>query len=481
MSNNDGTIIKVRPNFSYTGVSEKNNETGDTQNANVEEQKVKSEETKDFSNSHSHNPNTNPKKKKANPSPNPRKNSAYYQNQCVEDTPPPILIDTDVKSKVFKAQDFSNSFVVLILFHHAWDYQGTKEMESFSEHVEKFKDQNCKLLGVSRDGPSVLKDWMNECAWPIPVISDMNLAPKDFGIIQRLGLPLQHGYAVPSAVVIDKKGVIRTIASHSPSDGGCCVGEILRIVTALKQVVVPGDNGKLTPANWDAKQPFIVNTRKGVDDYYYRKYGLREKKYWPTSPRSENKGGNNDSKEEKGAIQENGGVGGNDKTKKEGGTKEKNDEAKNGSTNEKNKEAKNDKVGVSNKKNEEGKSNKVGGTNEKNDEGKNEKVGGTNERNEAEGTNVNIKEGKDTKLGDTNEQNEEGKSDKGGGTNEKNEKEKNIKGQSQSTNEKKEEDKSETKEEGKSEEVGVPSNEKKEKDKSDEIGAVEDDNERKHL
>ena len=484
MSNNDGTIIKVKPNFSYTGVSEKNNETGDTQNANVEEQKVKSEETKDFSNSHSHNPNTNPKKKKANPSPNPRKNSAYYQNQCVEDTPPPILIDTDVKSKVFKAQDFSNSFVVLILFHHAWDYQGTKEMESFSEHVEKFKDQNCKLLGVSRDGPSVLKDWMDECGWPIPVISDMNLAPKDFGIIQRLGLPLQHGYAVPSAVVIDKKGVIRTIASHSPSDGGCCVGEILRIVTALNQVVVPGDNGKLTPANWDAKQPFIVNTRKGVDDYYYRKYGLREKKYWPTSPRSESKGGiNNGSKEEKGAIQENGGVGGNDKTKKEGGTKEKNDEAKNdkvGSTNEKNKEAKNDKVGVSNKKNEEGKSNKVGGTNEKNDEGKNEKVGGTNERNEADGTNVNIKEGKDTKLGGTNEQNEEGKSDKGGGTNEKNEKEKNIKGQSQSTNEKKEEDKSETKGEGKSEEVGVP-NEKKEKDKSDEIGAVEDDNERKHL
>ena len=297
-STDDGTVIKVRPNFSYTGVSEKNNETGDTQNSNVDEQK--SEETKDFSNSHSHNPNTNPNKKKANPSPNPRKNSAYYQNQCVEETPPPILIDIDGKSKVFKAQDFSNSFVVLILFHHAWDYQGTKEMESFSEHVKKFKDQNCKLLGVSRDGPSVLKDWMDECGWPIPVISDMNLAPKDFGVIQRLGLPLQHGYAVPSAVVIDKKGVIRTIASHSPSDGGCCVGEILRIVTALNQVVVPGDNGKLTPANWDAKQPFIVNTRKGVDDYYYRKYGLREKKYWP-STRSESKGGINNDSKEKGA------------------------------------------------------------------------------------------------------------------------------------------------------------------------------------
>ena len=168
------------------------------------------------------------------------------------------------------------------------------------KHVKKFKDQNCKLLGVSRDGPSVLKDWMDECGWPIPVISDMNLAPKDFGVIQRLGLPLQHGYAVPSAVVIDKKGVIRTIASHSPSDGGCCVGEILRIVTALNQVVVPGDNGKLTPANWDAKQPFIVNTRKGVDDYYYRKYGLREKKYWP-STRSESKGGINNDSKEKGA------------------------------------------------------------------------------------------------------------------------------------------------------------------------------------
>ena len=217
------------------------------------------------------------------------------------------------------------------------------------KHVKKFKDQNCKLLGVSRDGPSVLKDWMDECGWPIPVISDMNLAPKDFGVIQRLGLPLQHGYAVPSAVVIDKKGVIRTIASHSPSDGGCCVGEILRIVTALKQVVVPGDNGKLTPANWDAKQPFIVNTRKGVDDYYYRKYGLREKKYW-SSPRSENKGGINNDSKDKGvkSKQENDEVGGADKKKEEGNI---------------------DKVGGTKKKNEEGFKDKVGGTNEKNEEG----------------------------------------------------------------------------------------------------------------
>ena len=313
---------------------------------------------------------------------------------CVEETPPPILIDTDGKVKVFNAKDFSNKFVVLILFHHAWDYQGTKEVEQFSEHVQKFKDQNCQLLGVSRDGPAVLTDWMKECAWNFPVVSDVNLAPKDFGIIQRLGLPLQHGYAVPSVVVIDKRGVVRTIASHSPCDGGCCVDEILRIVTALNQVVVPGDNGKLTPANWDAKQPYMVNTRKGVDDYYYRKYGLREEKYWSSKKRALTKS---------------------DQTK---GTSEKKDEIKSNkieSTNENKEEGKSDKAKGTKEKNVEDKSDKVEATTDKKVEGKGDKVEGTNNKKE---------EGKGAKVGDTNNKKEVGKREgksEGGGTKEKKE------------------------------------------------------------
>ena len=328
---------------------------------------------------------------------------------CVEETPPPILIDTDGKVKVFNAKDFSNKFVVLILFHHAWDYQGTKEVEQFSEHLQKFKDQNCQLLGVSRDGPAVLTDWMKECSWNFPVVSDVNLAPKDFGIIQRLGLPLQHGYAVPSVVVIDKRGVVRTIASHSPCDGGCCVDEILRIVTALNQVVVPGDNGKLTPANWDAKQPYMVNTRKGVDDYYYRKYGLREEKYWSSKTKAQTKS---------------------DQTK---GTSEKKDESKSNkieSTNEKKEEGKSDKVKGTKEKKVEDKSDKVEATTEKKVEGKGDKVEATNEKkevgkhegkSEGEGTNEKKEEGKGNKVEDTTEKKIESKENKVDGTNQEKE------------------------------------------------------------
>ena len=328
---------------------------------------------------------------------------------CVEETPPPILIDTDGKVKVFNAKDFSNKFVVLILFHHAWDYQGTKEVEQFSEHLQKFKDQNCQLLGVSRDGPAVLTDWMKECSWNFPVVSDVNLAPKDFGIIQRLGLPLQHGYAVPSVVVIDKRGVVRTIASHSPCDGGCCVDEILRIVTALNQVVVPGDNGKLTPANWDNKQPYMVNTRKGVDDYYYRKYGLREEKYWSSKTKAQTKS---------------------DQTK---GTSEKKDESKSNkieSTNEKKEEGKSDKVKGTKEKKVEDKSDKVEATTEKKVEGKGDKVEATNEKkevgkhegkSEGEGTNEKKEEGKGNKVEDTTEKKIESKENKVDGTNQEKE------------------------------------------------------------
>ena len=183
-------------------------------------------------------------------------------------SPPAVLIKPNGESENFDPAKYNGQYLVLILFNHAWDEQCGKELKSFSETFSEFEKQNCSVLGISRDGPSVLMDWIDEMKIiKFPLISDNNLTSLDAGISQRLGISLPAGYAIPSIIVIDKKGTLRYIGSNLPSPGNSAA-EVLRVVTALNSVVDPGNGEKITPANWQPSKPFIVNNEKEVAKYY---------------------------------------------------------------------------------------------------------------------------------------------------------------------------------------------------------------------
>ena len=185
---------------------------------------------------------------------------------------PAVLIKPNGESENFDPSKYNGQYLVLILCNHAWDEQCTKELKSFSEIFSKFGEQNCSVLGISRDGPSVLMDWIREMKTiKFPLVSDNNLASFDVGISQRLGISLPAGYAIPSIIVIDKKGALRYIGSNLPAPGNSAA-EVLRVVTALNSVVDPGMGEKITPANWQPLKPFIVNTEKEVAKYYAKNF-----------------------------------------------------------------------------------------------------------------------------------------------------------------------------------------------------------------
>ena len=185
-----------------------------------------------------------------------------------QNNPPPVLIKPNGESEIFYPEKYKGQYLVLILFNHAWDDQCSKEVKSFSELFSQFGEQNCKVLGISRDGPAVLMDWIDEMKTvQFPLVSDQNLASFDIGISQRLGISLPAGYAIPSVIVMDKKGALRYIGSNLPAPGNSAP-EVLRVVTALNSVVDPGKGKKITPANWESSKPFIWNKEKEVAKYY---------------------------------------------------------------------------------------------------------------------------------------------------------------------------------------------------------------------
>ena len=77
-------------------------------------------------------------------------------------SPPPVLIQPNGESEIFNPEKYKGQYLVLILYNHAWDDQCSKEVKSFSEMFSKFEEQNCSVLGISRDGPAVLMDWIDE-------------------------------------------------------------------------------------------------------------------------------------------------------------------------------------------------------------------------------------------------------------------------------------------------------------------------------
>ena len=187
-------------------------------------------------------------------------------------SPPAVLIKPNGESENFDPAKYNGQYLVLILCNHAWDKQCSKELKSFSEIFSDFGEQNCSVLGISRDGPSVLMDWIRDMKIiKFPLVSDNNLASFDVGISQRLGISLPAGYAIPSIIVIDKKGALRYIGSNLPAPGNSAA-EVLRVVTALNSVVDPGKGEKITPANWQPSKPFIVNTEKEVAKYYAKNF-----------------------------------------------------------------------------------------------------------------------------------------------------------------------------------------------------------------
>ena len=187
-------------------------------------------------------------------------------------TPSPVIVHHGGKPDIFNVNAYSGKYLVLVLIHSAWEPCSSKEVLSFSKMLAEFENQNCNVVGISRDGPAVLIDWMKENdEFLFPIISDLNLAENDFGLTQRLGLTLSLGYPIHSSVVIDNQGIIRYISSNFPSHGDSA-GEILRIVKALNIIVDKADGRKLTPANWEPEDHIIWNTRQGVDHYYSKAY-----------------------------------------------------------------------------------------------------------------------------------------------------------------------------------------------------------------
>ena len=108
------------------------------------------------------------------------------------------LISPNGNMEELQMNKFSSSYLCLVVFRGAMEPLSSLELMNFSNNISKFQDLDCKLVGVARDSPMVLQDWMVEpmvekgekVLATFPCISCPNLGADGIGLIQAVGVPL---------------------------------------------------------------------------------------------------------------------------------------------------------------------------------------------------------------------------------------------------------------------------------------------------
>ncbi len=132
--------------------------------------------------------------------------------------------------------------------------------------MDKFKEKNCEVLGISVDSPYSHYAWRQT---PVekggigriryPLVSDLNKKISlSYGVLLE-----DAGIALRGLFLIDKEGIIRhNLVNDLPL--GRNFDEALRILEALQY---HESVGEVCPANWKPGEEAMKPTAEGVAEY----------------------------------------------------------------------------------------------------------------------------------------------------------------------------------------------------------------------
>lgn len=190
--------------------------------------------------------------------------STMITKQAPDFTATAVMPDNTMKED-FSLSDYRGKYVILFFYPLNFTFVCPSEILVFNQYLEKFKEKNCEIIGVSVDSPFSHLAWKNT-----PVneggIGDVQfplVADLDKSIATDYGVMLESGVAIRGTFLIDKEGIVRhAVLNDLPL--GRNVEEALRMVGALQFHEKHGD---VCPANWQEGDAAMTPTKKGVAEY----------------------------------------------------------------------------------------------------------------------------------------------------------------------------------------------------------------------
>ncbi|MDP8207562.1 MAG: peroxiredoxin [Candidatus Electryonea clarkiae] len=164
-----------------------------------------------------------------------------------------------------KLSKFRGKHVVLFFYPLDFTFVCPSEIIAFDRKLDKFKEKNVEVIGVSIDSHFTHLAWKNT---PVeeggigniqyPLVADLNKnISRDYGVL------LDDSVALRGLFLIDKDGIIRHSVINDLSLGRN-IDEALRMVDALQ---FTEEHGEVCPANWEEGKESMKPTAEGVAEY----------------------------------------------------------------------------------------------------------------------------------------------------------------------------------------------------------------------
>ena len=160
---------------------------------------------------------------------------------------------------------YKGKYVVLFFYPLDFTFVCPSEIIAFDKKLDKFREKNAEVIGVSVDSQYTHYAWKNT---PVeqggigqvryPLVADL-----DKSIARSYGVLLDESVALRGLFLIDKEGIVRhELVNDLPL--GRNVDEALRMLGALQFVE---KNGEVCPANWREGEEGMKPDAAGVADY----------------------------------------------------------------------------------------------------------------------------------------------------------------------------------------------------------------------
>ena len=164
-----------------------------------------------------------------------------------------------------KLSSYRGKCVALFFYPLDFTFVCPSEIIAFDKALDKFKEKNAEVIGVSVDSHFTHLAWKNTPREKggignvqFPIVSDLT---KE--IARLYGVLLNDSVALRGLFLIDKDGIIRyALVNDVPL--GRNVDEALRVLDDLQ---FTEKHGEVCPANWRQGEEAMKPTAEGVADY----------------------------------------------------------------------------------------------------------------------------------------------------------------------------------------------------------------------
>lgn len=174
----------------------------------------------------------------------------------------PAVMPNGIIKEDFNLADLRGNYVVLFFWPLDFTFVCPTEIIAHHKRVEKFKERNVEVVGISIDSQ------FTHFAWRSTAVEDGGIGEVQFPIVadvkheitRAYGIEHPDGVALRASFLIDKEGIVQhQIVNNLPL--GRNVDEMLRLVDALQ---FTEQYGEVCPAGWNKGETGMKPTTEGV-------------------------------------------------------------------------------------------------------------------------------------------------------------------------------------------------------------------------